>query len=89
MSRPLAYLTIGAFTPQYFSHKGSSELFSSHELTTDRVHTGISPWGRIKQMKPLTALLLLLLWVYSQAARPPTSRRILPPEVPGVGDWLQ
>ena len=69
----LVLIAIGAFTPQYFSHKGSSELsswelFSSHELNSDRVHTGISPWGRIRQMKPLTSLLLLLLWVYWQAA---------------------
>ena len=71
------------------------ELFSSHELSTDRVHTGISPWGRIrqmKQMKPLTSLLLLLLWVYWQAANnftAYTATRSPRPEVPGVGDWLQ
>ena len=83
---------MGAFTPQYFSHKGSWELsswelFSSHELV-DRVHTGISSWGRIRQMKPLTSLLLLLLWVYWRAANnftAYTATRSPRPEVPGVG----
>ena len=42
--------------------------------------------------EPLTSLLLLLLWVYWQAANnftAYTATRSLRPEVPGVGDWLQ
>ena len=86
---------LGAFTPQYFSHKGSWELsswelFSSHELSSDRVHTGISSWGRIRKMKPLTSLLLLLLWVYWEAANnftAYTATRSPRPEVPGVGGF--
>ena len=43
-------------------------------------------------MKPLTSLLLLLLWVYWQATNhftAYTATRSPRPEVPGVGDWLQ